>query len=48
MRQAELWVIRRAMEQCSGNLSEVARLLGISRNRIYRVLEGEKPEGSAS
>ncbi|MBI2506072.1 MAG: sigma-54-dependent Fis family transcriptional regulator [Candidatus Latescibacteria bacterium] len=44
-RQAELQVVRRAMEQCGGNLSEVARLLGTSRNRIYRVLGEEKPPG---
>ena len=36
--QAELWAVRRAVEQSDGNISEAARLLGTNRNRIYRVL----------
>jgi DNA-binding NtrC family response regulator len=40
--QAELWVIKRALGQTGGNISEAARLLGTNRNRIYRVLAEEK------
>ena len=36
--QAELWAVRRAVEQSDGNISEAARLLRTNRNRIYRVL----------
>ena len=39
--QAEMWVVQRAVDQCNGNLSEAARLLGVSRNKIYRILEQE-------
>ncbi len=42
VRRAESWVVRQVMDQCGGNLSEVARVLNTSRNRIYRVLEAEK------
>ncbi|MBI2952533.1 sigma-54-dependent Fis family transcriptional regulator, partial [bacterium] len=37
-RQAERWVVSQAMKQADGNLSEAARLLGTSRNTIYRIL----------
>jgi len=39
--QAQRGVIERVMAQCHDNLSEVARLLGTSRNKIYRILEKE-------
>ena len=39
--RAQREVIERAMVQCHDNLSEVARLLGTSRNKIYRILEKE-------
>jgi transcriptional regulator of acetoin/glycerol metabolism len=34
-------LIRRTLQECSGNVSAAARRLGISRGRIYRQLEGE-------
>ena len=37
--RAEMWVVERALEQTGGNLSEAARLLGTSRNRIYRITD---------
>ena len=41
-RQAERWVVEQAMERSGGNVSEAARVLGTSRNRLYRVLQGGK------
>ena len=41
-RQAEMWVIEQAKAKVDGNLSEVARLLGTSRNKIYRILNQDK------
>ncbi len=32
-------IIKQTVEQCGGNISKAARTLGISRSRIYRVLE---------
>lgn len=43
---AELWVVRQAIEQCGGNVSEAARLLGSNRSKVYRVLAQEKKEAS--
>ena len=43
-RQAEQWVVEQAMEQVDGNLSEAARLLGTSRNKIYRIMNDRKKE----
>ena len=37
-RLAERWVVEQAMAQAGGNLSEAARLLGTSRNKIYRII----------
>jgi len=37
-------VIKRALAQTNGNVSEAARLLGTNRMRIYRVLAKEKIE----
>ena len=34
--QLEMVAIRRAMEECGGNVSAAARRLGISRNTLYR------------
>ena len=42
VQQAEIYVIEKAMEQVDGNLSEVARLLGTSRNKVYRILNQKK------
>ena len=38
LEQAELVLIRRALQQADGNVSRAAELLGINRARIYRVL----------
>ena len=38
LNEAEAYLINRALEQTGGNISEAARLLGISRKRIYRKL----------
>jgi transcriptional regulator of acetoin/glycerol metabolism len=35
----ELETIRRTLEECSGNISEASKRLGISRNTIYRKLK---------
>ncbi len=43
-RQAEVWVVEQAMEQVGGNLSKAARLLGTSRNKIYRIVRYGKSE----
>jgi DNA-binding NtrC family response regulator len=40
---AERWVVRRALEKSDGNVSAATRLLGTNRNRIYRILEQDKP-----
>ncbi len=42
--QAQLWVVQRAIEENHGNISEAARLLGTSRNKIDRVLGQESQE----
>jgi DNA-binding NtrC family response regulator len=39
LESAERVLIRRAINQAGGNIAEAARLLGIHRSRIYRVLE---------
>ena len=38
IQRAEYDVVQQAVRKAEGNLSEVARLLGTSRNRIYRIL----------
>jgi len=40
---AEIFLIRRAVERAGGNMSQAARMLGIDRNRIYRRLAQSKP-----
>ena len=35
---AERWVVERVQEQTQGNVTETARQLGVSRNRVYRIL----------
>ena len=35
-------LVRRALEQAQGKVSQAARLLGIDRNKIYRILAHEK------
>ena len=37
-REANRRVVAQAMEKCGGNISEAARLLGTTRNRIYRIM----------
>jgi DNA-binding NtrC family response regulator len=39
LENAERVLIRRAINQAGGNIAEAARLLGVHRSRIYRVLE---------
>ncbi|MSR84630.1 MAG: hypothetical protein EXS58_17215 [Candidatus Latescibacteria bacterium] len=41
--RAELWVVRCAIAQAGGNISEAARLLNTNRNPIYRILDQEPP-----
>jgi DNA-binding NtrC family response regulator len=36
--QAEVALVRRALDPTGGNVAAAARLLGISRNKVYRVL----------
>ena len=43
--RAKLWVVKSAIAQTNGNISEAAHLLGTNRNRIYRVLDQEKAPG---
>ena len=38
LREAELLLMRRALHETGGNVSEAARLLGVHRSRLYRVL----------
>jgi len=38
-------LIQRALETYDGNVSAVARVLGVSRNTIYRKMEKMKAEG---
>ena len=45
--QTELLVVRRAIEQCDGNVSAATRLLGTNRNRVYRIL-GQDDEGQGT
>jgi transcriptional regulator of acetoin/glycerol metabolism len=42
----ELQAIKHAVAKCGGNVSAAARLLGVSRNTIYRKLPelAQKPE----
>ncbi len=36
LRDAEVWLIKRAIDRANGNISEAARILGITRAKIYR------------
>ena len=42
LEQAEKHLIEDAISRCGGNKSKAAELLGISRTRLYRKLNGEK------
>ena len=44
-REANRRVVAQAMEKCGGNVSEAARLLGTTRNRIYRIINHEEQKG---
>jgi transcriptional regulator of acetoin/glycerol metabolism len=39
----EMLAIRKAVEECGGNISAAARRLGISRNTLYRKWQGHMP-----
>ena len=41
LEQAEIFLIKRALERTDGNVSEAAKLLGTNRMRIYRKLSAE-------
>ena len=43
--QAEIFLIKRALERTNGNVSEAAKLLGTNRMRIYRKLSQEGVSG---
>ena len=42
--EAEIEMIRAALEAANGNISEASKRLGISRNTIYRKLRWSKPD----
>lgn len=42
--EAELWVVKQALDRVGGNISQAARLLGTNRNKVYRVLGREQVE----
>ena len=39
LEEAERYLIQRALGKCDGNVSEAAKLLGVSRSALYRRLE---------
>ncbi len=41
LKEAEQLLMRRALESTGGNISEAARLLGVHRTKLYRVMERE-------
>jgi len=43
LEEAELQMIRRAVDEAKGNISEASKRLGISRNTIYRKLRWNRP-----
>src|SRR5690606_24123527 len=38
LKQAEVLLIQRALQQCQGNMSETARVLGVNRATLYRFI----------
>lgn len=44
LEQAEVELVRRAMEKENGNVSKAAQLMGINRTKIYRILSHSNPE----
>jgi len=44
LREAEIEMIRAALDAANGNISEASKRLGISRNTIYRKLRWSKPQ----
>ena len=43
-KQAEDFLIRRALKQTGGNIAAAARLLGTHRPRVYRFIKENKPQ----
>jgi DNA-binding NtrC family response regulator len=41
LKEAELILMQRALDTASGNVSEAARLLGVHRSKLYRVMDRE-------
>ncbi len=46
--EVELRHVRRVLERVGGNKTEAARILGVNRATIYRMLGGEPPEAQAA
>jgi transcriptional regulator of acetoin/glycerol metabolism len=46
LRESGLDLIRRTLRTCNGNVSDAARLLGVSRGLIYRRLRASRPESA--
>lgn len=44
LKEAEQVLMRRALDSTGGNISEAARLLGVHRTKLYRVMEREMSE----
>jgi sigma-54 dependent transcriptional regulator, acetoin dehydrogenase operon transcriptional activator AcoR len=43
LRSMQAGAIRKALDECAGNVSAAARALGVSRNTIYRALRAQRP-----
>jgi len=45
LEQAEMFLVKKALEQAGGNISKAADLLGVNRARIYRLFAQSKQVG---